>query len=123
MRHFEPLNRYRAVVERDGIKWVELCGDGLLRLNRGYCYDGPSGPALDTMSMARASLIHDAGLQLIAEGQLPIKPWKKHFDQEFRLIMKEDGVLWFRRQYSYAAVRLFGRGRDKYMPEGLGLNK
>ena len=123
LRHYEPLRKYRATIEQDGTKWVELYGDGLLHIHRGYCWDGASGPALDTMSMARASLIHDAGLQLIAEGQLPIKPWKKHFDQEFRLIMKENGVPWFRRQYAYAAVRLFGRGRDKYAHPELGLNK
>lgn len=119
MRYCESLTRYRAVIRYDDRVLVSLSGDGLLHIGRSYAYDGPSGPALDTMNMARASLVHDAVYQLIAAGELPLKPWKGHADREFRLIMREDGVPWWRRQYAFWAVRLFGGARDRFDPDGL----
>ena len=96
--------------------WVELTGTGILRLQRGYMWDGPSGPALDTVGMHRASLIHDALYQLIADRKLPKDPWKKHADREFHIVMRQDNVPGWRALYAYWAVRLFGGGRDKYTP-------
>lgn len=97
------------------LKWATLkCGQ--LTIFEGYAWDGASGPALDSMSMARASLIHDVLYQLIAADMLPKKPWKLHADRELRRIMREDGASWIRSQYVYAAVRVFGRARDKYRP-------
>lgn len=119
MKHFEPLGRYRAVIEHDGVRWVSLTGDGLIHIARGYAWDGASGPALDTMSFARASLVHDALYQLIAEGELPLNPWKRHADAELYRIAREDGMSWWRARRVWLAVRLFGRGRDRFRPDGL----
>jgi len=54
-----------------GMGWVHLTSDGRLTIQRGYCWDGASGPTLDTASTMRASLVHDALYQLLREGQLP----------------------------------------------------
>ena len=51
--------------------WVHLTGDGCLTIQRGYCWDGASGPTFDTASTMRASLVHDALYQLMREELLP----------------------------------------------------
>jgi hypothetical protein len=51
--------------------WVHLSGDGRLTIRRGYCWNGASGPTLDTASTMRASLVHDALYQILREGLLP----------------------------------------------------
>ena len=85
--------------------WVYLAEDGTVTINDGYAWDGASG-AIDTKSIMRASLVHDALYQMIREG-LPIV--RKEADKEFYRIMREDGMWWIRAQYIYWAVRLFGK--------------
>ena len=104
----------------DGVKacidlgWAEIRPGGLLYISRGYCWDGASGPAIDTMSFARASLVHDALYQLIAAGHVPKKPWKAHADRELYDICREDGMGWLRAKWVYLAVKFFGGARDQY---------
>jgi len=43
---------------------------GLMIIKRGYAWDGASGPAIDRDTNMRASLVHDVGCQMIAEGVL-----------------------------------------------------
>ena len=79
-----------------------------------YMWDGLSGPAFDTEDTRVPTLVHDSLYQLIAEGMLPLKPFKLWADREFLKCLKENGVYFLRRQRMYWAVRLFGRARDKY---------
>ena len=51
--------------------WLSLDAEGMLTIRAGYAWDGPSGPTLDTASMMRGSLIHDALYQLLRLGHLP----------------------------------------------------
>ncbi len=81
---------------------------GILTLKPGYMWDGPSGPTVDTENFIRASLVHDALYQLIREGVLPIKPYRKKADKLLLEICEKDGMSWFRRRYVYYAVRQFG---------------
>jgi len=123
-----PKYKYRLDVTHDhtlrhwtrrrevNIGWAVLSEEGILTIKEGYAWDGASGPAMDNMNTARASLIHDVMYQLIAGNRLPPGPWKAHADKEFHTILREDGVVWFRAAYMYAAVHLFGRGRDEYQP-------
>ena len=53
-----------------GNNFVDLSLSGLLRIARGYAWDGASGPAIDTENWRTASLLHDACYQLIREGVL-----------------------------------------------------
>lgn len=85
--------------------WVYLNEDGLVTINDGYAWDGASG-AIDTKSIMRASLVHDALYQMIREG-LPIV--RKEADKELYRICRESGMWWIRAQYIYWAVRLFGK--------------
>ena len=40
-----------------------------LYISKGYSWDGPSGPAIDTPDWIKASLVHDALYQLIRENR------------------------------------------------------
>lgn len=83
---------------------------GLMTIKRGYAWDGPSGPTLDTHTGMRASLVHDALYQLIREGFLTPdrKYYKYNADLMLYKICREDGMDWFRATYWYYAVKWFG---------------
>lgn len=87
-------------------RWVSLDTNGLLTLEEGYCWDGPSGPALDTDDFMRGSAAHDASHQLMRLGLLP-QSYRKAADQEMRRLCEEDGMWAPRRWYTYWAVRRF----------------
>lgn len=88
-------------------EFISLTRSGILTLKKGYACDGPSGPTIDTPDSIRAAFVHDAGYQLIREGQLPLE-YKEPFDQEFYHILLEDGMLQYRAFAWYQAVRKFG---------------
>ena len=103
---------------------VSLCddertesGNDLIRLTKntiefkkGYAWDGPSGPTIDTANAMRASLVHDGLYQAMREGWLlPNERNRKAADVEFRRILKEDGMFWVRRWAWYWAVRRFAK--------------
>jgi hypothetical protein len=87
--------------------WLKLGTQGGLVISKGYCWDGPSGPTLDTPSFMRASLVHDAIYQLIRTGFLP-QEHQKYADILIGIMCKEDGMAWFRRKYVVWALRRFG---------------
>jgi hypothetical protein len=90
-------------------EYIELTRDGLIYIRRGYAWDGPSGPTIDTKNFMRGSLVHDALYQLIREGMLSID-WREAADQELRLICIEDGMSVPRAWWVYAGVRYGGAG-------------
>ena len=59
--------RPAAAVAND---YIALDPQGVLRIAKGYAWDGPSGPTLDTRNFMRGSLVHDALYQLMREGLL-----------------------------------------------------
>jgi hypothetical protein len=91
----------------DGEPWISLTQDGALLIRDEYSWDGPSGPAVDTKTFMRASLVHDALYQLVSEELLPRK-CRKLADKTMRKLAKEDGMGLIRRTYTYWAVRIFG---------------
>ncbi len=80
-----------------------------MTVNAGYAWDGPSGPGIDTPNFMCGSLIHDAYYQLMREGHLNAKKWRKYADEELRRICIEDGMSKFRAWYVYRAVRIWGK--------------
>lgn len=88
-------------------KFVELTGDNVLRIAKGYAWDGASG-AFDTKSTMEAALIHDALYQLIREKKLDKEVYRKFADQILYHHCRLNGMGWIRAQYIYLAVRLFG---------------
>ena len=81
--------------------------DATLDINKGYAWDGPRGPTIDTKTNMRASLVHDALYQLMREGLLP-QHYRKAADKELYRIMIEDGACKWRAWYYYMGVRWRG---------------
>ena len=87
--------------------FIILSTSGILLINSGYAWDGPSGPTIDTKNFMRGSLVHDALYQLMREGLLP-ESTREQADNELRRLCREDGMSWIRAYYVYRAVRRFG---------------
>ena len=120
MKYERVSYKYRLLVDEeisftwrgyahDG-QYLKMTSNGLLMIKAGYMWDGPSGPTIDTESFMRASLVHDALYQLIREGVLPIKPYRKRADVILATLAKQDGMPFWRRWYVYQSVRWFGEG-------------
>ena len=90
-------------------EFIELDTEGELTVRKGYAWDGPSGPVIDTPENMRAALVHDALYQLMRNRKLNVKTHRKAADKLFRDICKEDGVSSFRANVYYKALRRFGK--------------
>lgn len=86
---------------------LEIKSDGTLIIRKGYSWDGPSGPTIDTKNFIRGSLIHDALYQLMREQVLP-QSVRERADEILKEVCLEDGMSEFRAWYVYKAVRAFG---------------
>lgn len=85
--------------------FLNLDLDGILTMKKGYAWDGPSGPAIDTKTFMRASLVHDALYQLMRLGYLSTKAYRGKADEVLRQICKEDGMWKPRQWWVFRAVR------------------
>lgn len=72
--------------------FLKLDPDGRLHILKGYAWDGPSGPVIDTKENMRASLVHDALYQLMRNQFINPDQYKKPADKLFEKICIEDGV-------------------------------
>lgn len=92
--------------------YVDLLTDGTLVIRKGYAWDGPSGPTIDTKSFMRGSLMHDVSYQLI---RLEILSTNKRgvADDWLIQICKEDGMTRFRRWYVHLFLNKFGYAAAK----------
>jgi len=88
--------------------YIDLTTDGILTIYKGYSWDGPSGPTMDTKDFMRGALVHDALYQCMRMGKLDANKYRKVADETMRKLCREDGMGWFRAYYTYHAVRLFG---------------
>lgn len=86
--------------------FVKLDKEGNMTMERGYCWDGPSGPTIDTYDFIRGSLVHDAFYQLMRRDDLP-KTYRTEADLLLKEICIEDGMPEIRAEYIYQAVRAF----------------
>lgn len=89
-------------------KYLTLYSSGLLQILAGYSWDGPSGPAIDTKTFMRASLVHDALYQLMREMLLPLSR-RKDVDKLMYVMCREDGMLKPRAWWAYQGVRIGGK--------------
>jgi hypothetical protein len=98
-----------AIIEPpEGAPYITLAPDGLMTIHNGYCWDGPSGPTIDTKDSIRGSCFHDAGYQLMRQKRIPIS-WRKYVDKMLRVICIQDGMSRARAWAWYCAVRLFAK--------------
>jgi len=103
----ETLSTRVPVAEDVQTEFIELT-EGVLTIREGYCWDGASGPTIDTKSTMRGSLVHDALYQLMRMGLIG-QEYKPIADQTFRKLIRADGMCAFRGWYYYNGVRFFGR--------------
>lgn len=88
-------------------EYLLLDREGMLTIRTGYAWDGASGPAVDTPTILRGSLVHDALYQLIRLG-LVEPAYRRLADTIFLEICREDGMSTIRRFWVFRAVRWFG---------------
>lgn len=88
-------------------EYIELRYDGQLTLRKGYAWDGPSGPTVDTKDSLAGSAGHDALYQLITLKAIP-SSMRERADDDLRDWCVEDGMNPARADYWYAGVRAFG---------------
>jgi len=88
-------------------EYIELKYDGRLTLRKGYAWDGPSGPTIDTADSMRGSAGHDALYQLISLGAIR-EELRIQADADLRAWCMQDGMSELRANAWYKAVRIFG---------------
>jgi hypothetical protein len=94
-----------APIETD---YIRLDTGGNLIIKKGYAWDGPSGPSIDTPTFMRASLVHDALYQLMREKHLDCKKHRKAADRVLHKVCIEDGMSPSFAWLVYERARLFG---------------
>jgi Protein of unknown function (DUF1353) len=87
--------------------FISLSADSKLTIAKGYSWDGPSGPTIDTKNFMRASLVHDALYQLMRANKLD-RNKKDNADRILQTICKADGMSSIRAYNAYLGVKLFG---------------
>lgn len=121
MKYIEYKSGYKYQLDRDYVVqipipysafdidtvYISLSGTGVLSIRRGYAWDGPSGPTIDTRNAMRGSLVHDALYQLIRLGFLP-SSYKDMVDDIFYNMLKEDGMSPIRAWAWRKALKLCG---------------
>ena len=85
--------------------YIHLSTDGVLRIQKGYAWDGPSGPTIDTANFMRGALVHDALYQLMRSEDLDVETWRRTADDELKRICREDCMSRIRAWYVHRAVR------------------
>ena len=88
--------------------YIELTTEGDLTIKKGYAWDGPSGPAIDTLNFMRGSLVHDALYQLMRGGYLDKDEHRDPADRLLQDMCKEDGMSALRAWGVYLGVHLGG---------------
>lgn len=88
--------------------FIELSAAGLLTIRKGYAWDGPSGPTIDTKNFMRGSLVHDALYQLMRGKYLDYRVYRQPADGILKQLCIEDGMSGFRASYVYRSVQAFG---------------
>lgn len=100
-----------------GILYACIESDGTLVLERGYRWDGPSGPAADTKDFMRGSAVHDAFYAMMRVSALKQSD-RKEADAEMRRTNTEDGMFPIRSWWTWAGVRHGAAYAAKVKPNG-----
>lgn len=85
---------------------------GQLTIKKGYVWDGPSGPTIDTDNFMRGSLVHDALYQLMREQHLA-QEYREYADRLLREMCIAAGMSQIRAWWVYQGVRLGGASSAK----------
>ena len=89
-------------------EWLIL-ENGWLTIKRGYAWNGPSGPTIDTLDSLRGSLVHDALYQLMRLGLLS-ESFRGKADDLLHEICVEDRMVHVRAELWKQMVACFAAG-------------
>ncbi len=101
-----PITTGQDIASPSG--FIALSKDGLLFIKKGYAWDGPSGPTIDTKNFMRGSLIHDALYQLMREELLDNDITREPADRLLQKMCVEDGMSPIRAWWVYKGLRIGG---------------
>ena len=90
------------------IPYITLGTKGLMVLDRGYAWDGASGPTIDTDNTMRGSAYHDAAYQLMRL-ELLRPHWRGVADEELGVILRASGMSKLRSKLWVRGLDIFGR--------------
>lgn len=99
----EPVYTYFIDLVPDESMQFSIC-----TIRKGYGWDGPSGPTIDTDDFIRPSLEHDVKYELLRK-ELIDKKWREIADIELRVSCLDNNMSEFRANYVYEGVKHFGR--------------
>ena len=107
---FEP---YKTIIDIKPDKdittdYIDFSKDGNLVIKKGYAWDGPSGPTIDTLNFMRGSLVHDALYQLMREEYLDKNMYREPADKLLQKMCKQDGMSSLRAWWVYLGVHIGG---------------
>ncbi len=89
-------------------EYIVLSNEGNIIIKKGYAWDGPSGPTIDTLNFMRGSLVHDALYQLMREEMLDNNTYRESADKLLQQMCKADGMNSIRAWWVYQGVRFGG---------------
>jgi len=88
--------------------FIVLSHTGNITIKKGYAWDGPSGPTIDTLNFMRGSLVHDALYQLMREEMLDNNTYRESADKLLQQMCREDGMNVIRAWWVYRGIRFGG---------------
>ena len=88
--------------------YIRLTTSGELTIAKGYAWDGPSGPTIDTKNFMRGSLVHDALYQLMRGNYLDKEKCKQPADRLLQQMCKQDGMSAIRAWWVYQGLKIGG---------------
>lgn len=94
-----PAHLY-ALREQAGMLWCTF--PGRVEVDAGYCWDGPSGPAINDESSVVGSLLHDICCTRAADGRYPCSYWTAH--RLYRQVNRAQGMHAARAWYQWGAL-------------------
>ena len=107
--HEDAVFQLRLTVKEDiDTHFINLTVDGVLKVRKGYAWDGPSGPTIDTKNSMQGSLVHDALYQLMRM-KLLSHGYRFMADMELERICIEDGMRKLRAGIWRRAVNWFAK--------------
>ena len=89
--------------------FIRLSIAGVLVIESGYAWDGPSGPTIDTKNSMRGSLAHDALYQLLRDKHIEGKITRRKADRIFYELLLNDGMWTIRAKIWWRAVRRWAK--------------
>lgn len=100
------------VKEDKDLGLLSITKNGKLVIKKGYSWDGPSGPTIDTRNFMQGSLVHDALYQMMREGVIA-QHQRKRADEILREICVADKMSKLRAWWVYQGVRIGGASAAK----------